>query len=107
MTPQTSVSWRWSGARYSEAVASAETTSAPTSSRIGPKRLISRPLNGPPRPYIRMLTAMANEIADRLQPNSSSSGLITRPGMLRTPADGQQDQEDDEDDQPAVVDAES
>ena len=50
----------------------------------GPKRSMSVPPSGPPRPNVRMLSEIASEIVVRLQPNSDSSEVMITPGAART-----------------------
>ena len=47
---------------------------------------MSAPANGPMSPYRKMLIAMANEMVERLQPNSCSSGTMSTLGVARMPA---------------------
>jgi hypothetical protein len=54
--------------------------------RRTPKRSISAAANGPVRPNRIRFTDTAAPIVPRLQPNSSSSGTISTPGVARKPA---------------------
>ncbi len=51
-----------------------------------PKRCIAAAENGPIKPNKAILTEIANEITERLQPNSCSSGTIITAGVARMPA---------------------
>jgi hypothetical protein len=57
----------------------------PASTRRGPTRSISAPPNGAAIPVQTRPIAIAPEICDRLQTNSSSSGLISTAGAERIP----------------------
>ncbi len=61
-------------------------SSAADTVRRRPKRSMIAAANGPIMPYRKMFTATAPLIVASDQPNSRSSGMISTPGVARTPA---------------------
>ena len=84
MTPQNAKNCQTS---WSVSIASRPTATSEQPKRMtlrGPKRFTSVPDSGPPRPKVRMLTAIAAEIVARSHPYSRSSGVMRMPGAART-----------------------
>ena len=72
--------------RVVSATEMARSATAPATSRRSPQRCMADAAKGPIRPKSAMLIATAAEMTVRLQPNSCSSGTISRAGVARTPA---------------------
>ena len=64
----------------------ASSASAHNTVRLRPKRSIAAAANGPIRPNSARLIDKASEMAERLQPNSRSSGTIITLGAARMAA---------------------
>ncbi len=85
-TPQSSIICHWLRICVVSATETVRSASAISTSRRTPQRSIAEAANGPMRPKSAMLMATASEMTARLQPNSSSSGTMSRPGVARMPA---------------------
>lgn len=64
----------------------ATSSRAQATTRRMPKRSMSAAANGAHRPYSMRFTETASEIVPLDQPNASSSGVISTPGVARNPA---------------------